>query len=89
MNNLDNYLPKDVERAAQLTKKFWDLMKELEEQFTQGNVDKSKYSAAQMIQVSSDLEYLRERKINQDRLKKVAVDMENQGITVAIVRQAK
>ncbi|WP_406945725.1 YqaH family protein [Halobacillus sp. SY10] len=89
MNNLNNYLPKDVERAAQLTKKFWSQMKELEEQFTQGNIDKAKYSATQIIHVAKDLEFLRERKTNHDRLRKVAVDMENQGITVAIVRHAK
>lgn len=85
MNNLDNYLERDAGKAAKEIRCLYDLKKKQDESIVQGNFMQAKLLGADILNSLNELEFLRERKINQDNLRKVAVDMQNQGITVAIV----
>ncbi|QAS52413.1 hypothetical protein [Halobacillus litoralis] len=88
MNNLDNYLIKDIGEAVKLTKEFWSLTDQLQEEFAQGDLLKVKMTATRMIDIAEQLEFLKERKENHVRLKQVSIDLESQGITVAMVSHA-
>ncbi|MGP4061474.1 hypothetical protein [Halobacillus sp. H74] len=88
MNNLDNYLERDAGKAAKEISCLYDLKKKQEEAIVQNDFTQAKLLGADILNSLNELEFLRERKINQDNLRRVAVEMENNGITVAIVKHS-
>ncbi|QAS52836.1 hypothetical protein [Halobacillus litoralis] len=88
MNNLDNYLPKDAGRAANELRCLYDLRKRQDEAIAQGNFDQALFIGNNITYSLEQLGFLRERKLNQEKLKKVVIELEDQGILVAIVKKA-
>lgn len=86
MNNLNNYLPKDAGKAATQLRCLYDLKRMQDEAIAQGYFQKAKLLGADILNSLNELEFLKERKMNQDRLRHVAIQMQSQGITAAIVR---
>ncbi|WP_406944517.1 hypothetical protein ACJA3J_15190 [Halobacillus sp. SY10] len=79
MNNLDNYLEQDAGTAAKEIRCLYNLKKKQEESIAQGDFSKAKLIGVDILNSLNELEFLRERKMNHDSLKKVAIDLENQG----------
>ncbi|MEC3884609.1 hypothetical protein VKA52_12820 [Halobacillus sp. HZG1] len=86
MNNLDNYLEQDTGKAAKELRCLYDLKKKQEESIAQGDFSKAKLLGVDILNSLNELEFLRERKKNHDNLRKVAIDLENHGLMVAVVR---
>ncbi|MFC7061661.1 hypothetical protein [Halobacillus seohaensis] len=85
MNNLDNYLKQDIEQAAQETRRFWNLANKLQAEFTQGDMEACKQTAFNMIQISNELEWLQERKQNNNQLSHLVARLNQKGIVAAKV----
>lgn len=86
MNNLDNYLEQDAGKADKEIRCLFDLKQKQEDSIAQGDFSQAKLLAVDILNSLNELEFLRERKMNHDSLKKVAIDLENQGLMVAVVR---
>lgn len=86
MNDLNNYLAEDVVKAAKELDCLHDLRQKQGEAIAQGNFMQAKLLGADVLNSLNELEFMRERKINRDNLRRVAIEMVDQGILVAMVK---
>lgn len=88
MTNQSLYLAQDAEKAATELRCVYNLQKKLEMEIAQGDFAQAKLLSVDILNSLNELEFLRARKSNQDKLNQVMVQMKKTGIVSAMVKWA-
>ncbi|WP_079480595.1 hypothetical protein [Halobacillus salinus] len=86
MSQSNLYLVQDEEKATAELRCVYNLQKKIETEIAQGDFSEAKLLAVDILNSLNELEFLRSRKMNQDELSRVVIQLEKQGIVSAMVK---
>jgi myosin-crossreactive antigen len=83
--NMNEYLPEDCRKVVAEQRSIWTSISNVEKGLMDGDIRNAKIACYELLNSSKELEKMKNKKLNRDRLMEVVNQLANKGVLVELV----